>query len=131
MTTHLRIIGICLLLLAGMHAAFPRYFNWRKQLSSLDLLHGQMFRTHTFFIAYVVGLMGALCYTSAEELVATPLGRKLCFGLMLFWGLRAVFQHFVYSPLLWRGKVFETVVHVVFSVFWVYMAVVFGWVAFG
>jgi len=77
---------------------------------------------HTFFIAVIVLLSGLLCIFCAEDILSTALGRYLSFGLFIFWGLRLVFQFFVYSPLLWRGKRFETIVHVLFSVLWFYLA---------
>ncbi|HNR54782.1 MAG TPA: hypothetical protein PKJ19_06445 [Flavobacteriales bacterium] len=125
MTIHLHIIGALFMLLALIHLGFPRYFDWKQQLASLSLINRQMMQVHTFFIAFVVFLIGALCFSSAEELIATPLGRRICLGLGVFWGIRALVQWFVYSKELWRGRRFETGVHVVFSVLWVYCSMVF------
>lgn len=61
----------------------------------------------------------------ADDLIGTQLGRRICLGLGFFWSVRALVQWFVYSPELWRGRRFETAVHVVFSLLWVYCAVVF------
>ncbi|HRF78689.1 MAG TPA: hypothetical protein PL070_01250 [Flavobacteriales bacterium] len=129
MSIHLQIIGALFMVLALIHVGFPRYFDWKQQLVSLSLINRQMMQVHTFFIAFVVFLVGLLCFTSAEELVATPLGRRICLGLGVFWGIRALVQWFFYSPELWRGRSFETSVHVVFSALWVYCAVVFIGVA--
>jgi hypothetical protein len=125
MEIHLKIIGILLMALALVHAIFPRYFHWKTELRSLSLINRQMMEVHTFFIALTVLLMGVLCFTSAAELSSTALGRKISFGLFLFWAVRFVFQFFVYSSKLWKGKPFETTVHVVFSIFWLYVTVVF------
>lgn len=129
MSIHLQIIGALFMVLALIHVGFPRYFDWKQQLVSLSLINRQMMQVHTFFIAFVVFLIGLLCFTSAEELIATPLGRRICLGLGVFWGIRALVQWFFYSPELWRGRRFETSVHVVFSALWVYCAVVFIGVA--
>ncbi len=129
MSIHLQIIGVLFMVLALIHVGFPRYFDWKQQLVSLSLINRQMMQVHTFFIAFVVFLIGLLCFTSAEELIATPLGRRICLGLGVFWGIRALVQWFFYSPELWRGRRFETSVHVVFSALWVYCAVVFIGVA--
>jgi hypothetical protein len=131
MEIHLKIIGLLLLLLAAVHVVFPRYFRWREELPALSLINRQMMTIHTFFLALVVGLMGLLCWTSAPELVSTPLGRRLCLGLGVFWGIRLIVQFVGYSSELWRGKAFETVVHVVFIILWTYLAGVFGWVSLG
>lgn len=125
METHLSVIGSILVLLGIVHAIFPRYFKWGQELKHMSLINRQMMQTHTFFIALVVALFGVLCITQARDMVGTPLGRNIALGLAMFWGLRLVFQLFVYSPKLWRGKVFETLVHIVFTVFWIYMTVIF------
>jgi hypothetical protein len=128
MELHLKIIGISFIMLALLHAAFPRYFDWKTQLRSLDLLHRQLMEVHTFFVALIVFLMGLLCFSCAHELVNTHFGHKIVFGLFIFWIFRLLFQFFVYSPALWHGKRFETTVHIVFSMFWTYICGVFLWI---
>jgi hypothetical protein len=108
-----------------MHLNIPKYFNWAKELTSLSLITKQILYVHTFFIAFTVLLMGLLCITYPHELLYTPLGRGICLGLSGFWLTRLVFQFFVYSPKVWRGKRFETAMHVVFSVLWLYISAVF------
>jgi len=125
MQPHLEIIGIILILLAAIHIAFPQYFNWKKELGSLRLINRQMMYVHTFFIAFTVFLMGLLCLTSATELTFTPLGKKISLGLSLFWVTRLLFQFFGYSSLLWKGKNFETIVHITFTCLWIYFSIVF------
>jgi hypothetical protein len=34
-------------------------------------------------------------------------------------------QFFVYSTKLWKGKAFETMAHILFSLFWTYVSTVF------
>ena len=115
------------MLLSFLHYFVPSYLNWKKDLAPISLMNRQMMMTHMIFIAILVFSIGLLCVTSTDELLATPLGKKLCLGLSIFWGLRLVFQFFVYSPKLWRGKRFETFIHVLAVCFWTYMLVVFGW----
>ncbi len=71
METHLKIIGALLVMLAAIHVIFPRYFNWEKETRSLSLINRQMMYVHTFFIAFVVALMGLLCLTTSEDLPTT------------------------------------------------------------
>lgn len=130
MIVHLRIIGVLFMVLAMIHVGFPRRFAWKEQLVSLSMINRQMMQVHTFFIALVVFGIGLLCLTSASELTSTVLGRRLCLGLGIFWGIRALVQWFYYSSELWRGKRFETSVHVAFSGLWVYCTVVFLRIAF-
>ena len=125
MEPHLRIAGALLIMLALIHAAFPKYFGWRQDLSGLTLINRQMMYVHTFFIAFAVLLMGVLCVTSAAEITGTPLGRKVAIGLALFWTARLFIQLFGYSSKLWRGKPFETSMHIAFTILWVYLSGVF------
>ena len=130
MITHLYIIGFLFVLLALLHVGFPRYFQWKVELASLSLINRQMMHIHALFIGVVVFLMGLLCLTSAHELVSTPFGRRIAFFLGLFWGFRLLVQLFGYSRELWKGKRLETGIHVLFTLLWCYVSVVFFWVAF-
>lgn len=129
MEIHFKIIGILLMLLALMHIFFPKYFNWKEELKSLSLINRQMMTVHTFFIAFVVFLIGLLCLTSATDLTQTKLGKTISFGLGIFWTTRLFFQLFIYTPKLWKGKTFETTIHVLFSLLWTYLSSVFLWTA--
>ncbi len=130
MEQHLRVIGVILVILAIIHAAFPRQFAWKKELAPLSLINRQMMTVHTFFIALTVLLMGVLCLYSANEIVNTPFGRQIALGLFIFWFVRLFVQFFVYSKDLWKGKRFETIMHIVFAVTWLYLSVVFFIIAF-
>lgn len=125
MEIHLKIIGILFILLSLIHIAFPTYFKWGEELKSLSLINRQMMTVHTFFIALVVCMMGLLCLTSSSELIETNLGRKISLGLGVFWMIRLFIQFFGYSSELWKGKRFETIMHVLFSLFWVYSSLTF------
>jgi hypothetical protein len=125
MQIHINIIGILLIALALVHIIFPKYFNWKKELKSLSLINRQMMTVHTFFIALTVFLMGLLCLTSSAELIETNLGKKLSLGLGVFWTVRLVFQFFGYSTDLWKGKKFETFMHIIFSLLWTYLSIIF------
>ena len=128
MEIHLKIIGILLIVLSLVHVIFPRYFNWEIELNSLSLINRQMMKTHTFFIALTILLMGILCVSSPPEIVQTVLGKRIALGLGIFWTIRFLFQFFGYSTDLWKGKAFETFVHILFSLFWAYMSAVFLWI---
>lgn len=125
METHLKIVGSLLIVLSLMHMIIPKYFKWEQELSSLSLITKQILYVHTFFIAFIVLLMGLLCLNYSHELVYDPFGRVISLGLFGFWLTRLIFQFFVYSPKVWRGKGFETVMHVVFAMTWFYFTAVF------
>jgi hypothetical protein len=120
-----QIIGVILILLAVIHVFFPKRFEWKKELAGLNLLNTQMMYVHTFFVALTILLMGLLCIFCTEDLF-TSFGSKIAFGMFIFWAVRLFFQFFVYSPKLWRGKKFETAIHILFAVLWTY----FSWVFF-
>ena len=125
MELHLKIVGWLLVLLSLVHVIFPRYFKWAKEMAVLTLVNRQMMYVHTFFIAVTVFLMGLLCLTATQDLITTPLGKKISIGFCFFWSLRFFIQFFGYSSKLWRGKKFETTVHILFSFLWMYFSVVF------
>jgi len=91
----------------------------------LSLINRQLMYVHSFFIAFAVFSMGVLCVTSAKELAGTVLGKRICLGLGLFWTARLLIQLFGYSVKLWKGKMFETIIHILFSVLWIYLSVIF------
>jgi hypothetical protein len=131
MKLQLELIGALLVGLALLHAAFGRYFEWQREFAAVSLLNRQMMYVHTFFIALAVLLMGVLCLTSATALLGTPLGRRVALGMGIFWLARLFIQFFGYSATLWRGKRFETIIHVLFSCLWTYLSAIFLLVGLG
>ena len=125
MQLQLELIGALLIILALLHVGFARYFDWRREFAVVSLINRQMMYVHTFFIAFAVLLMGVLCLTSAAELVGTALGRRVALGMGVFWLARLLIQFFGYSATLWRGKRFETSIHVLFALLWAYLSGVF------
>lgn len=125
MEIHVKIVGSLMIALSLMHLVIPKYFHWEQELAPLSLITKQIVYVHTFFVAFMVLLMGLLCLTYTHELVYDPFGRIISVGLFGFWLIRLMFQFFVYSPKVWRGKKFETVMHVVFAVLWLYFTAVF------
>ncbi|MFN0277089.1 MAG: hypothetical protein ACKVRN_00665 [Pyrinomonadaceae bacterium] len=125
MELHLKIIGLLQIALALLHAIFPRRFDWKRELISLNLLNRQIMYVHTLFIAITIALMGILCLSSANDLTSTALGKRICLGLAVFWITRLFIQFFGYSSELWKGKTFETIVHISFSILWVYLSGVY------
>jgi len=130
MEIYLKIAGLILIILGIVHIAFPKRFNWKDELEPLSLINKQMMVVHTFFIALTVFMMGVLSFFYSSELISTPFGRVISLGFAIFCFIRLVFQFFVYSKELWKGKTFETVMHIVFSITWIYLTVVFFMIAF-
>ena len=130
MELNLQIAGLLQIALALVHGAFPKRFRWKEEFASVSLLSRQIMYVHTLFVALAVFLIGVLCFTSARDLISTSLGKRVCLGLAVFWGLRLVIQFFGYSSELWKGKRLETSIHIIFSVLWVYLTASFLAAAF-
>ena len=125
--TALQIAGSLLLLLAVAHFYIAERFQWRAESRRLSAFNGQAFLVHAAFIALILAMMGALALFWPHELLRpTPLGLPIAGGLTLFWAIRLYAQLFVYDAALWRGKRFETIVHYGFSLFWLYLTLLFG-----
>lgn len=131
MDIHIKIIGWILVVISLLHLFFPKYFEWKKECSSMSQINRQMFYIHSYFIALTLLLMGVLCLTSAADLVNTGLGKRISLGFGVFWFIRLVVQFVGYSSKLWRGKRFETGMHILFSLFWIYFSTIFLYIYYG
>lgn len=124
---HLQLAGAGLILLALLHAAFPRRFNWKEDTARLSPLNRQIFFVHSFFIALTLILFGVLSFVIAASLAApSTVSRTVLAGFVVFWLLRLLAQLFVYDASLWRGNRFNTTMHVLFAAFWTYLVSVYG-----
>jgi hypothetical protein len=124
---HLRIVGMVMAGLVIVNLIVPLRFRWREEMSRLSLINRQIFQVHSLFIVLTLVLFAALLLTSAEALLEpTRLSRAVLTGLLIFWGTRMLVQWFVYSPAIWRGNRFNTVMHGLFSALWVYVTATFG-----
>jgi len=130
MEIYLKIAGVILIVLGIVHIAFPKRFNWKDELLPLSLINRQMMMVHTFFIALTVFMMGILSFFYSDQLLTNQFGKVISLGLAIFWSIRLVFQFFVYSKELWKGKTFETIMHIVFAITWIYLTLVFCSTAF-
>jgi hypothetical protein len=124
---HLRIVGAVMAALVFVNLVVPSRFHWREEMERLSLLNRQIFQAHSVFLVLTLALFSALLLTcTAALLEPTRLARAVLLGLTVFWALRMLMQWFFYSPRIWRGNRFNTIMHYVFSVIWVYMTTVFA-----
>jgi hypothetical protein len=124
---HLRATGALLAVIAAVHLFVPTHLRWHDELPGLSLVNRQIFEVHTAFIVLLLVLLSTLLLTMGDALLeATRLSRALLLGLTIFWGLRMLAQWFYYSPAIWRGDRFRTVVHYGFSAVWIYMTATFA-----
>ncbi len=125
MELQLKIIGFILIALSLIHLTFPKKFNWKEEFKSVSLINKEMMYIHTFFIGLLILLNGLLCIFCASDLINTNLGKKISLGLFIFWCFRLLFQFIGYSSRLWKGKSFETIIHVLFTILWSYLTTIF------
>jgi hypothetical protein len=124
---HLRIVGVFMALLVVVNLLVPARLHWREEMARLSLVNRQIFQVHSLFIVLTLALFSALLLTSSDALLErTPLSRAVLMGLTIFWGARMLMQWFYYSPKVWRGNRFNTRVHYMFSVAWVYVTAIFA-----
>jgi hypothetical protein len=134
----LRIAGIVLLLLAAMHWPISRKLKWCDEALLLSPVNAAVFQVHVFFICLILVLMGLPCIADpAIFLERTRAGGLLAWTFGAFWTARLYFQWFVFPRTLWVGKKFETRIHLIFTVLWIFLAALFaicgarqaGWLA--
>jgi len=127
LVAHLQAGGVVMAALVVVNLFVPARFHWREEMSRLSLVNRQIFQVHSVFLVLTLGLFSLLLLTCARALIEpTRLSRAVLIGLTTFWGLRMVMQWGFYSSELWRGHRFNTVVHYVFSVIWIYLTGVFA-----
>lgn len=105
--------------LAFFHIPFYWYFKWKEDFRSVSLLNRQMTYVHTFFLAFVLLLLGIFMLKFQCELKCSEIGNAFHLGLSIFWFTRLFFQLFVYKSELWKGKLFETIIHILFILIWI------------
>lgn len=124
---HLHVGGLAMASLVIVNLFVPSRFHWREEMARLSLVNRQIFQVHTVFLVLILALFSTLLLTCASELLEpSRLSRAILLGLTIFWGLRMAVQWCFYSSELWRGHRFNTIVHVAFSVLWVYLTSVFA-----
>jgi len=127
LTILLRVAGLGLILLAGLHVPIGRRLKWREESSLLSPVNASIFRVHTFFICFVLIMMGLPCLMDPSVfLESSRAGAWLTWSFSVFWTIRLFFQWFVYPRDLWRGKKMETLAHAWCTVVWLSLAVLFA-----
>lgn len=134
----LRAAGAGLIVLAVLHVPMSRRLKWRDDGARMSPVNASIFRVHTFFICFVLVMMGLPCLLDPGIfLVKARAGAWLAWSFAGFWLLRFYFQLFVYPANLWRGKRVETALHAWFTLVWLALAALFavcgmwqcGWLA--
>lgn len=127
LVTHLRLVGVLLLMLGLSHACFNRYFGWGKELEAVSLLTRRIFFVHNFFIGLGVVLAGAVSLFYADALLRPDaLSRAILAGMAAFWLCRLLAQFLAYDSAIWRSNHFRTFMHGAFALLWCYVTATYG-----
>lgn len=122
----LRVAGAGLLLLSLAHIPIGRHLGWREDAARLSPVNADVFRVHTLFICVVLVIMGLPCLLDPHIfLERTRAGAWLCWSFAGFWAIRLYCQWFVYAPVHWRQKRFETMMHGFFTAIWLGLTLLF------
>jgi hypothetical protein len=123
----LRIAGAGLVLLAILHVPISRHLRWRKEAARMSPMNEDVFHVHNFFICVVLVAMGLPCLLEPSLLLEkSRAGAWASWMLAAFWAMRLWCQWFVYRRDLWRGKRFETAMHLFFTSAWLYLTTLFA-----
>jgi len=129
---NLRAAGLLLTVLGLAHVWFPRRFRWKEELAAISPLTRQIHFVHNAYIGLTVTMNGLLCLLFAPDLIEhSHLAIVILLGMSFFWGSRLIVQCMIYDPSHWRGKPFETRVHVLFIFLWSYLTAVPVWALLG
>ena len=124
----LRAVGASNVVLGLAHVVLWRLLAWTRETKLLSPLTARVFAVHTFFVAFVVVLLGALAAIHAELLVApSALGRLVCGATAVFWLLRLLAQPFVFDPVLLLESRWRVPLRLVASTYFAACVFVFAW----
>jgi hypothetical protein len=121
-----RIAGAILILLAALHVPIGRRLKWREESARLSPANATIFHVHTFFICFVLVMMGLPCLLEPSVLLEkSHAGAWLAWSFSAFWTTRLFAQWFVFPKELWRGNRMETFAHIGFSILWIALSALF------
>lgn len=132
LTLLLRIAGIGMGALALVHLPIARSLGWDEDVRRLKPVNEAIFHSHLFFLCLGLVLLAiALAFGAPAFVERSALGRWIAGVLLVFWTFRLYRQWFGFPQSLWRGKRFETRIHLAFTAVWVMVvtvfAMLFGW----
>lgn len=113
--------------IALMHFGLPKRYKWAAELPALSGFNRHMFKVQFFFVAFNTFIMGVICLALPQVLVEKSLaGLVLSVWMTVYWSVRLWCQFFVYPKELWQGKRFETAMHILFALIWIFIVATMG-----
>lgn len=122
----LRVAGAGTIALAFAHIPMAKVLGWREDAARMSPQNASIFHVHTFFVCVMLAVMGARALFAPQIFIEhTTAAAWLSWTYALVWALRLYVQWFVFPQALWRGKRFETAIHVLFTVIWTALTALF------
>ena len=115
----LRVAGAGMIVLALAHIPMGRHLGWREDAARMSPQSESIFHVHTFFVCVMLIVMGVRALFAPQIFIEpTAAAAWLSWTYAVVWALRLYVQWFVFPRELWRGKSFETAMHLMFTVIW-------------
>ncbi len=123
----LRLAGAGPITLALLHVPMGRQLRWSEEAASMSPAGESIFHVHTLFVCVMLVLLGLPALVAPHVfLVVSPAGAWLAGMCLAIFALRLWVQWFVFPAALWRGKQFETAMHLLFTLIWSALTLLFG-----
>jgi hypothetical protein len=127
LTLLLKVTGLGMVALSLAHLPIGRVLGWDADVKQLKPENAAVFHSHLFFLCFALVLLGVALLSGAEDFVErSALGKWISGMLLVFWSCRLYRQWFGFPQELWRGKPFETKIHLLFTLVWICVVTVFG-----
>jgi hypothetical protein len=122
----LRIAGVGMIALAIAHIFMSRVLRWREEAARMSPASESVFHVHTLFVCATLVMIGLPASVAPHIfLERTEAGAWMTWTCSVFWLLRRFVQWFVFPRTLWRGKPFETRMHIMFTIIWTGLTALF------
>lgn len=92
MTIVLMLCGIYSFGFALFHIGFWQFFNWPKEVKSLNVVNKGILQTLNVQLIWVFVMVGTICFAFPEELITTGTGKLFLGGNAMFWLIRTINQ---------------------------------------
>jgi hypothetical protein len=79
--------------MAVFHALFARLFDWKNELSKMNVANRAIIQIANLRLIYLFILVAVLCFVFPVELATTPFGRFFMMGMSVFWVSRFIEQY--------------------------------------
>lgn len=123
----LRAVGGSLIVLSLAHGVIGKALDWPAEAARMSPLNARVFHVHSFFVAYILMLLGLLSLVRPELLlIPSDLGTLLVGGIVVFWLLRLGMQPLVFDAFMRAGWTRSPIIRGGSVLLWVTYVGVYG-----